>query len=333
MIHKLGIDVSKKKLDVALMRGENPDKFFSKTVINTVPGYEKLLQWSCQKADCRPEALHVILEATGPYHEKVALWLHQQGCQVSVVNPARIKHFAQAEGLRAKNDQLDAKLIALFGLKMQPLLWQPAPQEYQELQGLLHRLEALNTDLQREENRLEKMEASVSPSPIALESITRCLSFLQQEKQRLEKKIQNHIKQHPQLKEDQKLLQSIPGVGPVVASWMNALLQHTDHFQSARQVAAFVGLTPTEHSSGDTVAKKAKLSKAGPAVYRQKLYMAAIVAMQHNPDIKALYERLINHGKRPMEALGAAMRKLVHICFGVIKHQTPYQPQISQNLG
>ena len=332
-MHQLGIDVSKNKLDAALLRADQTDKFLSKKIAPTLDGFEKLLQWSCEKAHCSPTELQILMEATGPYHEKLAHWMYQKGVQVSVINPARIKKFAQSEGRRAKNDKLDAQVIARFGRALSPTLWKPAPQPYRELQALLNRLEALQGDLQRESNRWEKLQSGDSPSSLAIESIQRTLDFLQNEQKQLESLLKNHLERHPDLKQDQALLESIPGIGPKVAPWINALLQHQTRFQSARQVAAFVGLTPTEHTSGKSVFKKARLSKAGASIYRKKLYMCAIVASKYNPDVKALYERLIQAGKTPMSALGAAMRKLIHICFGVIKHQTKYQPQISLNQG
>ena len=138
----------------------------------------------------------------------------------------------------------------------------------------------------------------------------------------------NHINQNPHLKEDRQLLESIPGVGSVVSSRMIGVLR-SRAFESASQCAAFLGLNPVQHESGSSVRGRTHLSKAGNPRIRAKLYMAAIVAIQHNPDIKAQYQRLLKKGKSKMSALGAAMRKLVHICFGVLKHRTPYQPQVS----
>ncbi len=137
------------------------------------------------------------------------------------------------------------------------------------------------------------------------------------------------IDPHPTLQHDHQLLQSIPGVGPVLATFMVALLYHGERFDSAAQVAAYVGLIPVEYQSGTSVRKPPRLSKAGPALLRAKLYWPAVVASRHNPDVRHLYQRLLARGKCKMAAIGAAMRKLLHICFGVIKHQTPYQPQIA----
>jgi transposase len=130
---------------------------------------------------------------------------------------------------------------------------------------------------------------------------------------------------HPTwLKEDLQLLTSIPAVGPQVGSNMLSVLR-SHHFDSAEQLAAYLGLVPIERQSGSSVHGRARLSKAGPARVRAVLYMAAVVATRHNPHIKALYARLLAKGKAKMAALGAAMRKLVHLCFGVIKTRKPYQ--------
>ena len=137
----------------------------------------------------------------------------------------------------------------------------------------------------------------------------------------------NFISNVPELEKDHKLLLSIPGVGPVVARTMLAMMRSRD-FTQASQCAAYVGLVPVQHESGKSIKGRPRFSKTGNAEIRSILYMAAVTAIQHNPDIKAQYRRLLTNGKCKMSAIGSAMRKLVHICFGVIKHQKPYQSQL-----
>ncbi|MCP4698003.1 MAG: IS110 family transposase [Gammaproteobacteria bacterium] len=325
----LGIDVSKNKLDAVLLCAGAPDKELHRKVPNTPEGFKTLMKWACKKAGCELCELHVVLEATGPYHEAGALAFFEAGARVSVVNPAQIKYFAKGEGVKAKNDKQDAAVIARFGLKNNPRLWHPEPAEYRRLRELLNRLEAVDRDIRREKNRLEKAEVSHASQDV-IDSINRSVTFLEAEKSMLKQEIEKLVKKHPSLKEDKKLLESIPGVGPTVSAWMTVLLQHGERFDSASQAAAYTGVIPTEHESGDSVRKKPHMSKTGPSALRAKLYMAAMVATRHNPDVKALYDRLIAKGKSKMSALGAAMRKLVHICFGVIKNRTAYQSQVSQ---
>jgi len=329
----LGIDVSKKTLHSCLLSAAQPDKARHKVVANTPEGIATLQRWACDKTQAGCSDLQVVLEATGPYHEVAATQLHTAGCSVAVVNPARVKPFAQGQGLRTKTDRLDAYAIALFGQKNTLRLWQPPAPEYQQLQALLQRLNAVEGDLQREANRHEKLTVQAHTSPEVHQSLARSIHFLEQEKQQLLQDINSHIDQFPILKHDQQLLQSIPGVGPTLATVMVALLYHGERFDKASQVAAYAGLIPLEHQSGSSVRKPPRLSKAGPAQLRAKLYMPALVACRYNPDVCHLYQRLLARGKCKMAALGAAMRKLLHICFGVIKHQTPYQPQITASGG
>ena len=136
--------------------------------------------------------------------------------------------------------------------------------------------------------------------------------------------IDDHINKHPQLKADRELMISIPAVGPQVSNHLLAVM-HNHQFQSAEQLAAYLGLVPVERQSGTSIKGRPRLSKAGPAHIRAILYMAAIVGIRHNPHIKALYQRLQERGKTKMSSLGAAMRKLVHLCFGVLKTRQPYQ--------
>jgi transposase len=323
----IGIDVSKQKLDCALLRGNLPEKPLQKAVANSIDGAQALLDFACWKAGCAPADLHIVLEATGVYHEIIAEALFHAGCKVSVANPARTKNFAKGLGVNAKNDKTDAAVLARFGLMMQAelALWQPAPPHCRRLKGLQSRKHALESDLQRERNRLEKLRATRSET-LAIDSACRMILHIENELALFNLAIEDCIQAHPNLARDRELLQSIPGVGEVISAILLPVLQPC-RFESAPQAAAYLGLVPVEHQSGTSVRGRPRLSKAGCPVIRAKLYMAAIVAAQYNPDVKALYQRLLDKGKSKMSALGAAMRKLVHICFGVLKHQMPYSPK------
>jgi transposase len=191
------------------------------------------------------------------------------------------------------------------------------------LASLIVRREAIAQDLQRERNRLEKADATETP-PLIRQSILDSIVFQEKQLAKLQQDIDDHINKHPNLKADRELLVSIPAVGPQVGNHLLAVM-HNHQFQSAEQLAAYLGLVPIERQSGTSILGRPRLSKAGPARVRAVLYMAAIVGTQHNPHIKALYQRLQERGKTKMSALGAAMRKLVHLCFGVLKTRQPYQ--------
>jgi transposase len=213
--------------------------------------------------------------------------------------------------------------LAKYGALINPKPWSPPSPEARELQALLSRREAITQDLLRERNRLEKTEVTVVP-PSIRQSILDTIAFLEQQLAKLQQNIDQHINNHPKLKQDRDLLTSIPAVGSQVGNHMLAIL-HSHPFRSAEQFAAYLGLVPIERQSGTSIKGRPRLSKTGPAHIRAKLYMAAVVATRHNPHLKNLYQRLQSNGKSKMSALGAVMRKLAHLCFGVVKNQLPYQ--------
>lgn len=321
----LGIDVSKAKLDCVWLRDPVNLKIKSKVFANQPAGHRALLDWALKQTGVAAGELRCMLEATGIYHEGLAHALHAAGAQVVVVNPAQLRDYAKSLGTRTKTDARDALVIARYGTTLSLRVWQPEPAEVRRLKSLLARLEAVKQDIQRELNRLEKAQITATSTEVVT-SIETMHRLLNEEKARLEALIDEHIDQHPGLRQDRTLLESIPGVGPVISQQMVAVLRSRT-FTSAGQCAAFLGLVPVQHESGTSVRGRSHLSKAGNAALRAKLYMAAIVATRYNPDIRRQYQRLIQRGKCAMSALGAAMRKLVHICFGVLKHQTPYLPQ------
>jgi transposase len=317
----LGIDVSKATLDCCLLYQGIDGKKKNKRFNNTTKGYTELLQWIAQQSGT-PTQTHIGMEATGCYHEEAAFRLHEAGCLVSIVNPAQVRYFAKGRAIRTKTDKVDSEVIAYFVGINKPELWQPPTPEVLLFKGLLARLQALNDDLQREKNRLEKALSTTTPARV-IASINASIRFIESEIKRLEDDKNDHIQQHPDLKRDKVLLESIPAIGDKTSDALLAILQ-THHFDSADKFASYLGVIPVEKQSG-TILGKVMLSKNGPSQVRAKLYMAAIVATQYNPHVKKLYERLLAKGKCKMLALGAAMRKLAHLCFGVWKNQTPYQ--------
>lgn len=324
MTHYIGIDVSKAKLDLAWLKDIDKNKVKTKVFKNEHADYSNLIHWLKANVTEDLNDIHITVEATGVYHENLAYYLHDQGLNVSIVNPAFVRSYAESLGSRHKTDKKDSILLARYTSTTKPDLWTPPPAEARHLKSLLSRLDALQQDLQREQNRQEKAEAT-DTAPIVTASIEQMIAALQEAIAKLNSDIDDHIDKHPNLKQDQELLKSIKGVGPATSRQMLTLM-HNKSFTKASQAAAFLGLIPKQVQSGQ-FRGKTRLAKNGSSDIRAKLYMAAVVSTRHNPDIKAQYERLLANGKCKMQAICAAMRKLVHICFGVLKHQMPYQPQ------
>ena len=324
----LGMDVAKAKLDCCLLLDEASGKRKSKVVKNTQSGIIDLLAWVA-KQNVSPEILHIVMEATGIYHEQAAMALVDAGVMVSIINPAQVKDFGRGLAVRTKTDGVDSIVLARYGALLKPKAWVPPPQEARVLQALLARREAIAQDLQRERNRQEKAGATNTPALIH-KSLEESIEFLAKQLAQLQKDIDEHIDKHSNLQKDRALLQSIPAIGPQVGSNILSVM-HNHDFGSAEQLAAYLGLIPVERQSGSSVLGRAKMSKAGPARIRAVLYMAAVVGTRYNPHVKAVYERLLARGKSKMSSLGAAMRKLVHLCFGVLKTQQPYQHDYMKN--
>ena len=318
----LGIDVAKAKLDCLLL-DHSTGKQRDKTVPNTAAGVRTLLKWLEDRGVVLAE-LVVVMEPTGVYHELTAEALHAAGGRVHLVNPARARNFALALGQRGKTDAADCRSLAQMGAQQQLPRWTPPTPSARMLKALLARRAALAEDLQRERNRLEKAQATLVPRVVS-QSIAQAIAFIEQQLSTLQREIDDHIDRDDDLQHKRKLLLSIDGVGSRVADEITSILGCM-RFDSAEQLACYLGLTPQRWESGTSVRGRARISKAGPPRLRQLLYMPAIVAKKHNPHVRELYERLLARGKPKMVAITAAMRKLVHLCFGVVHSNQPYDP-------
>jgi transposase len=312
----LGIDVAKAKLDCALRLPAG--KLRHKVVENTPAGFEALRAWLDQQG---AHSVHVCMEATGIYWEAVAACLAAcDATTVSVINPAQIKAFGASQRVRTKTDKVDAKLIAQFCYERRPAAWQaPTPAE-QALRALVLRLEALQTMRTQETNRLEVAR------PAVRDGIAQHLAWLDQDIDRLIKTIRDHIDADPTLRDQQRLLDSIPGLGERTIAVLLAFYADPTRFDSARRAAAFAGMDPRQHESGSSVKAKPRLSKMGHAFLRKALYMPAMVTLYKTAWGKRFRERLAAAGKPPMLIIGAMMRKLIHVAYGVLKSGQPFNP-------
>ena len=318
----LGIDIAKRTMAVALLRPDGTWR--SKSVANTADGHRDLLAWVGRHAPAG--SLHVCLEATGTYGTAVAETLHDAGHRVSIVNPAAIEAFGRSRLSRTKTDPTDARLIAQFCRAQEPPPWTPLPRELRELQALVRRLDALEGMRQQERNRL----AADPGSAVVCASIQHLIDTLDDEMVALQGQIHDHFDRHPPLRQQRDLLTSIPGIGAATAAILIAEFGPMRRFAQARQCAAFVGVVPRDRRSGTSLHGKPVLSKLGSAAVRTALYYPALTALRCNPVVIALRNRLRLKGKHPMAIVGAAMRKLVHLAYGVLKTDQPFDPNFSR---
>ena len=311
----LGVDIAKRKFDVALL-GEN-DKYKTKSGIeNSLEGFKILLDWVSSKTKNK---LPICMEATGIYGDKLALFLFEAGYPVSVVNPAQIKAFGQSTLSRNKTDKSDAKLIALFCSLMKPKKWKPISLSRSKLKAYVSRIEDLQKMIVQEKNR------SHVANEVVLENVLDMIKHLNDQIKMLKKEIKRIIKSDPALQHNYELLISIDGIGDGSAVLFLATIDVKD-FKNAKQLAAYIGLTPKEKQSGSSVRGQTRMAKIGHAHLRKAMYFPALAARRCNPIIVKFCKNLEAKGKSKMASIGAAMRKLVHIVFGVLKTQMPFDP-------
>jgi transposase len=313
----LGIDVSKDGLDVMLVREQRHE---AQHFTNSELGFAKLHSWVKRRVD--PRAVHACLEATGPYSEAIAAFLHAQEYRVSVVNPARIKGYAESQLRRNKTDRLDAALIADFCRTQQPAAWTPPRPEVRHLQALVRHLDDLTHMRLQVNNRLKP--------PMPLEPVQHHLqdqlALLDQPIAQTKQAIREWLNQHPDLKRQKDLLTSIPGIGDLTAGKLLAECRDLRAFQDVRQRVAFAGLNPRHHTSGSSIRKKPTLSRTGSAALRAALYMPALAAMRFKALLRAFADRLRSRGVPGKAIVAAVMRKLLHLAFGVVKSGQPFDP-------
>lgn len=290
----IGIDVSKRTLDVHI-HGEAEVRKFG----NDLDGLASLVTY----LQPRQPAL-IALEATGGYERRAATALRQAGWKVAVVNPTRVRRFAEAMGVLAKTDKIDARLIAWYAHVAQPAPnGQLTPLE-QQLGDLVERRRQLLVELVAEKNRLSTSSELICPS------IEEHIEWIEEHLERLEGQIRACITQNPDWQVRAEIIDSVPGVGEVTASTLVAELPELGQL-NRQQIAALVGLAPFNQDSGPKRGKR-KIA-GGRAGIRKALFMATLSATRHNVVIRTFYERLLKNGKLKMVALTACMRKLLVI--------------------
>lgn len=312
----VGIDVAKRTLQVALLQN---NKVKQKSCPNSADGFKQLLDWLDRHA---VEAVHVCLEATGRYHDGVALALHEAGHRVSVLNPLVIRRYSQCRLARTKTDPTDAALLAEFCDRQKPDLWQPPAAEYRDLQELVRHAQSLEESLLAAKNQIQ---AGIRCEQVKT-SLTRLIQDLERHIEDAWGEVHRLIASKPNLKSQAELLASIPAIGQKTAAVILAEVQDISRFRDVRQLVAYAGLCPKERQSGTSVRGRPQLCKTGNARIRKALYMPALVAKRWNPLLKATAERLAANGKTKMAIIGALMRKLLHLAYGVLKNNRPFDP-------
>ena len=309
-----GIEVSHHTLVVALGTAERPASL--REFPNTPQGHQAVLCFLARAG----RAVRVAMESTGLYGLDLALSLHHAGVELMVAHPRAVRHFAHALMERSKTDQLDAEVLRQFAARMPFVAWRPPSAAALKLVAVARRLEALTDMLAAEKNRLHAASLSPALPAIVRRDVERSIQTQQRAIERLTRAVEEFILDDAELARRFQLLLSIPGVGTTSAVHLLAELTLLPADMDVRQWVAYAGLDPREYSSGTSVHKKVRISKAGNHHLRRALYMPALVAVRHDPHLRGFYQHLLARGKTKMQALVATMRKLLHAIFGIFKH-------------
>lgn len=313
----VGVDVSKLHLDVhindavdGIIRVENSK--------DGIEGLIKTLEGLQQKGDM---ICLVICEATGGYEKLLSIMLQASNLPVHVVHPNKVRNFAKAIGKFAKTDKIDARILSDFAQVFKPDADMVAlTPELQSLQALFIRRQQLLNEKIRENNRLDKGLMSV-----LRDSIEKHIIWLKNEINEVEKLIDQHLKSHGEIQKSVVLLESVPGIGTLTAVSLLVGLPELGSLED-KKLAALIGVAPLNRDSGKMVGKR--YIHGGRGSVRSSLYMAALVSVRFNPDMKIFYQRLRAKGKVAKVALIAVVRKLIILLNHVARRKTPWENRI-----
>ncbi len=309
----LGCDLSKDKIDIASIENRSRKILSEKTETNTLKGFKNIIKpYSSIVGE-----LHVVLEATGNYHIKFTDFLEKENIKFSIVNPLRIKRFAQMKMLRLKTDKADAMIIAQYGIEQTPKPHKPLTTAQKELKALGTVRNHLIKQRTMTKNLLHSHNLLSDTTKESVSAITSTLKIFNAEIKKLDDKIEALIKEH--YNDTYSKLLSIKGIGPKTASGTIAYLGDLKNFESHKQMASFIGITPAIRQSGKSLNKTTGITKQGNANLRTLFYLAALSASRSNFACIELYNRLILKGKQKKTALIAVANKLIKQLFAIIK--------------
>jgi transposase len=310
----LGLDVSKRTVDVCLI---DPDGKRQRTQIaNSPQGFEQLAVWL---HGIEPAQIHACLEPTGRYSRGIATHLLERGYGVSQVNSFAVLSHGRSKGLRSKNDKIDAFLLADYCAKEKPPKWVPAAQSLVQLRDLESRIAQVDEMIGQEKNRLE----AGTDSDAVRADIEEHVAYLSCRKERLRAAVRDLVRSDVVLKRKVEIVDSIIGIGSASATRLVSLLRF-EEFDNAKQAGTFVGLVPRQYRSGTSVHRRECISRVGSPQIRELLYFPAMVAMQHNPQMRVFADRLIARGKPKKVVITAVMRKLVVLATTLVRKDEVY---------
>lgn len=324
--HSVGIDVSQKELVVSFGRMHEDwswEIFAFKTFANNKKGFTALLSWVKQRAQPGVEVQYVM-EATGVYHESLAYFLDDQGCNISIVLPNKISNYFKTLEIKTVTDKTASEVIARFGLERKLENWKRPKAVFKRLRQLTRERGQLVDQRTVAKNQLHAEQAEAEPNKSTLARLTKVIALFDKLQTEVSKEITAVIKEDQQVNAAVKLISSIPGVGELTAATVLAETNGFELIRNKRQLTSYAGLDIKEKQSGTSVKGKARISKRGNKYLRRSMHLPALAAIRHDQRFKAVFVRLVGKHGIKMKAAVAVQRKLLEMIYTVYKTQQPY---------
>jgi transposase len=316
----LGVDVGATELWVS-SAGIKPRMFD-----HNAKGIRSLSCWAVKQAG--DSTAHLCMEATGVYSQHVAIKLLKQlGIEVSIINPACIKAYANVQLRRSKTDMIDAEVIRCYAESQRPSPWQPSPKAKRQLYELVAQADSVQASLRQWRNRrhaqgyIDDLPKEIKKTQLAIER------NLEKQLQCLERAIDQLCASDPELAQEVMILESIPGIARKSAVKVLAYGREWLTKRTAKALTAHAGLAPHHYQSGTSMKGRSRLDKRGNSKLRYALYMPALVGIIYNPVIKSHYQRLCNNGKQKKLAIVACMRKLLLVIRSMLINKKTFNPK------
>lgn len=316
MKKSIGLDIGKGEIAVSIFDGEN---YRNNTYKNTKGGLKRMVKDFKKEEDCI-----ITMEVTGTYHLRCAYKLYEEGFDVRVENPLVVKRYSELSLRRVKTDKVDARIIATFGYKEDPRVFKPSSKDRMKLKVLVKEIDQVQRDINRNQSRIEALKQYPEKMTESIKRFKNKNKRMKEDVNQIQKEINEIIKCNEKYREINKSLKTIVGVGDRLSGAIIAYMGAYEEFESAKQVASFVGITPTLKQSGKSLYRQGSISKMGNKYLRSLLMMCAKSAVRHNPQCKALNDRLESRGKIYHERLISAGHKLLRQTYGVIKNGKNY---------
>lgn len=322
----VGIDVAQQELVVTLGRmyeDWTPELYRHKSFPNTEKGFTALLAWVSQQTG--PAAgIRYVMEATGVYHESLAYWLHEKGCELSIVLPNKISNYFRTLEIKTITDKTASEAIARFGLERKLDNWNRPNKTFKTIRQLTRERNQVIQLRTMAKNQLHAEQAEAEPNKSSVGRVKKQIAFFTKQEQEINTELVALTKRDESIEKAIILLRSIPGVGVLTAATVLAETNGFELIRNKRQLTSYAGLDVREKQSGTSVKGKPRISKKGNKYLRKALHLPALTAIRHEERFKAVFARLVaKHGIK-MKAAVAVQRKLLEMMYILYKTNQPY---------